>query len=325
MFSYHVHSGSQSHWNKGVGVSTLFHLLVILGLSMIIKHQVTTLPLLPDTTIETRWSPSAKKPEPVSLNLNVMSDKKNASSGGAVTSILPPVLDLNSAPDPQSFTSVSEGALPQITQHEETLTTKNAADVVGAILTSSGFGNSHSGAGNSLGGGDFFGLNPKSKKIVYVVDSSKSMNFPHESVGKTRLGRVKLELANSILSMNEDQKFFVIFFSDIAKPMPARQLQSATRKSKQKFLSWVARIPGVGTTEPLEALILALRLQPDTIYFLTDGNFSPSVVKAFNQVAEKTHRNQKIIVNGVCLGNREGEKLIRELTEKNSGNYTFIP
>jgi len=325
MHTHHAHSGSKFHWNKGIGVSTLFHVILICGFAMIIDQRAETLSSTPATLIQTRWAAPQKTVQPVLLELTAVTTETEQASSAPALSKLPPVLDRSSAPDSQSLSALLEGPLPQATQYEESLTTKYAADIVGALLTSSAIGQSTSGTGNGLGNGDFFGLTPKSKKIVYVVDSSKSMNFPHDSVGKTRLGRVKLELAKAILSMDENQQFFVIFFSDIAIPMPARQLQPATSQSKQKFLSWVAKVPGVGMTEPLQALILALRLQPDTIYFLTDGQFNPSVVKAFNKVAEKTHRNQPIIVNGICLGNREGEPLIRELAEKNSGTYTFIP
>ncbi len=324
MYKPPSHSGLQSHWNSGIGVSTVVHLLIICGLAIVIKQEADLSSSLSDTVIQTRWAPQ-KMVQPVVLELKVVTDKKESPSSSLVLSKLPPVSDLHSAPDSQSLASLLEGPLPQTTLQEDALTTKNAADIVGAVLTSSAIGNAYPGAGNGLGSGNFFGMNPKSKKIVFVVDSSKSMNFPHDSVGKTRLGRVKLELAKAIHSMDKNQEFFVIFFSDFAIPMPARQLQPATPAAKQKYLSWVARVPGIGTTEPLQALILALRLQPDTIFFLTDGQFNPSIVRAFNEVAEKTHYNQNVVVNGICLGNREGEQLIRELAEKNSGKYTFIP
>lgn len=324
MSTHTPHSHSQSRWNQGVCVSTLFHLTLIGGLVMIVDHQMDTQPSSPANSIQTRWSAPPKNVEPVLLEVAVTQKQENASSG-AILSKLPPVLDLNSAPDTKSLSSFLDGPLPQTTQHEESLTTKYAADIVGALLTSSAIGTADSGSGNGSGNGNFFGLNPKSKRIVFVVDSSKSMNFPHESVGKTRLGRVKLELAKTIYSMDEHQEFFVIFFSDFAIPMPARKLQPATPETKKKFLSWVAKVPGVGTTEPLEALLIALRLQPDTIFFLTDGQFNPTIVKAFNKVAARTKRNRNVIVNGICMGNREGESLIRELVEQNSGSYTFIP
>ncbi|QDT98812.1 vWA domain-containing protein [Gimesia aquarii] len=325
MYKPPSHSGLQSHWNSGIGISTVFHLLLVCGLAIVVKQEAE-LPLSnSDTAIQTRWAPPQKTVQPVILELEAVTDKAETPSSSQVLSKLPPVSDLHTAPDSESLSSFLDGPLPQTTQQEDTLTTKHAADIVGALLTSSAIGNASPGTGNGLGNGDFFGMKPKSKKVVFVVDSSKSMNFPHDSVGKTRLGRVKLELAKTIYSMDKHQQFFVIFFSDIAKPMPARQLQPATAEAKQKYLSWVARVPGIGMTEPLEALILALRLQPDTIYILTDGHFNPSTVKAFNKVAKNTNRNRSVVVNGICMGSREGEKLIRELAETNSGTYTFIP
>lgn len=321
----HKHTGTQSRWNQGLGVSTLVHLVIIGGLSLVVARETETLNSSPGNVIQTRWTPEEKELDPTILDLTPIAHNKQESSRAAVHSRLPPVLERTSAPDRQSLSSWLEGPLPQNTQFEESLTTKHAADIVGALLTSDAIGQASSGSGNGFGNGKFFGINPQSKKVVYVVDSSKSMNFPHESEGKTRLGRVKIELARAILSMDENQQFFVIFFSDVAIPMPARQLQSATEQAKSRYLKWIARVPGIGTTEPLEALLLALQLQPDTIYFLTDGRFNSSVVKAFNKVAQQTHGRKKITVNGICFGNREGEELIRELSENNSGTYTFIP
>ena len=325
MHTLQTHSSSKSQWNKGVGVSTFFHLIIICGLAMIVDQRAEIIPAPLANPINTRWAPPQERTQPVPLELTAVTTKQKQSSSASTLTKLPLAINRNSAPDTKSLASILEGPLPQTIQSEESLTTKYAGDIVGALLTSSAMGLSSSGSGNGIGSGGFFGHNPKAKKIVYVVDSSKSMNFPHDSVGKTRLGRVKLELANAILAMEENQEFFVIFFSDFAIPMPARQLQHATPRSKKKYLSWVAKVPGVGTTEPLQALLLALRLQPDTIYFLTDGQFNPIVVRAFNKEVEKTHRRQKIVVNGICLGNREGEQVIRELTENNSGSYTFIP
>jgi len=325
MNPHQAHSGSKSEWNKGIGISTLFHLSIICGLVLIFEHRAELTPSATASTIQTRWAPPQEITQTVKIELiSVKINQQQTSSASALTK-LPLSINRNSAPDTQSLSSILEGPLPQITQQETSLTTKYAGDIVGALLTSSAMGLSSSGSGNGIGGGGFFGHNPKAKKIVYVVDSSKSMNFPHDSVGKTRLGRVKLELANAILAMDEKQEFFVIFFSDFAIPMPARQLQFATPRSKKKYLSWVAKVPGVGTTEPLQALLLALRLQPDTIYFLTDGQFNPTIVRTFNKAVEKTSQRQKIVVNGICLGNSEGEPVIRELTENNSGSYTFIP
>lgn len=320
----HLQSGTHSRWNQGLGVSTLVHLVIIGGLSLIIARETESL-TGPRNTIQTRWSPAPEEIEPTIVDISPVIHKQEEASSAALFSPLPQLADRTSAPDTKSLASRLDGPAPQATQYEESVTTKHAADIVGALLTSSAIGGANFGSGDGLGNGKFFGINPQSKKVVYVVDSSKSMNFPHESVGKTRLGRVKIELARAILSMDEQQEFFVIFFSDYAIPMPAQQLQPASEQAKTKYLNWIARVPGLGRTEPLEALMLALRLQPDTIYFLTDGQFSPTVVNSFNKLAGRPPYNKRVTVNGICFGNRKGEKLLRELSENNSGNFTFIP
>ncbi|MEQ8635977.1 vWA domain-containing protein [Gimesia maris] len=319
------HSDSQMRWNQGLGVSTLVHLLIIGSLSLIFEHQLDRQRSTSTDTIQTRWTPTQDQQEPEIQELVPVIIQQQSPSNSALLSRLPLIADRTSAPDPESQSSYLQGPLPQATQFEESLTTKYGSDIVGALLTSTALGNGENGTDSGNGNGRFFGINPQSKKIVYVVDSSNSMNFPHESEGKTRLGRVKLELARAIHSMDEDQQFFVIFFSDMAIPMPARALQPATNQAKKKYLNWVARVPGIGTTEPYQALLLALSLQPDTIYFLTDGQFDPVIVKSFNKVAAQKYRNQKVTVNGICFGSLEGEQTIRELAENNSGTFTFIP
>ena len=324
MTAHRPQADSHARWNQGVGVSTVFHIILLIGFAFLVDHRFES-ESAPGHVIQTRWTTPRDNEEPEILELTAVTRKQEEASDAAVLSHLSATLDTNSAPDSETLVSSLKGPQPELMQFEESLTTKYAGEVVGALLTSSAIGLTNSGSGNGIGKGEFFGHNPESKRIVYVVDCSKSMNFPHDSIGKTRLGRVKLELARAIFSMDEDQEFFVIFFSDLAIPMPARELQPATSEAKEKFLSWVARVPGIGRTEPLEAMLLALRLQPDTIYFLTDGQFKASTVKAFNRVAEKTSQNHKVIVNGICLGNREGETLIRMLAENNFGSYTFIP
>jgi hypothetical protein len=185
----------------------------------------------------------------------------------------------------------------------------------------SGIGN---GTGNGIGdgsgaGGSFFGVNTPGKKFVFVVDASSSMNHPFPGPGKTALGRVKLELLSCVSQMSEDQQFFIVYFNDHAIPMPARELAFATREAKQHYLTWMAKQKGEGQTEPEEALLLALRLQPDVIYFLTDGAFKFRVVE---RVADMNRR--RIAIHTVCFGNADGEKFMRMVSSQNGGTYHFV-
>ncbi len=170
------------------------------------------------------------------------------------------------------------------------------------------------------GGGGFFGRGFTGEKVVYVVDSSQSMNHPHPGVGKTRLGRVKLELINSIRALSPEKKFYIVFFNDGPIPMPSDRLMEANDATKLHYLRWMIHVPPDGQTDPALALLLALKLDPDTIYFLTDGDFRPTIVR---EVAVSNRRGVKIHTIGFTQD--RGESLLRTIAKQNGGTYTYVP
>jgi len=146
---------------------------------------------------------------------------------------------------------------------------------------------SASGAVDDLGSGDgkgngegsdaadsFFGLRPIGRRVVFVLDCSRSMNHPHNTEAKTRFKRMKLELIKSIQGMGPESEFYLIFFNDFAIPMPSPVPVQAAEQPKMKYLYWMSEMKADGNTEPRIALQHALRLQPDIVYFLTDGSFT---------------------------------------------------
>jgi hypothetical protein len=137
------------------------------------------------------------------------------------------------------------------------------------------------GFGDGIGDGEgsdaadsFFGLRPVGRRVVFVLDCSRSMNHPHDTEAKTRFKRMKVELIKSIQGMGPESEFYLIFFNDFAIPMPSRGLVQAAEQPKLKYLYWMNELKADGNTEPREALQLALQLQPDILYFLTDGSFT---------------------------------------------------
>jgi len=58
MHTHHAHSGSKFHWNKGIGVSTLFHVILICGFAMIIDQRAETLSQRPPPHSNTLGGPS---------------------------------------------------------------------------------------------------------------------------------------------------------------------------------------------------------------------------------------------------------------------------
>lgn len=133
-----------------------------------------------------------------------------------------------------------------------------------------GFGNGE----GSDAADSFFGLRPVGRRVVFVLDCSRSMNHPHNTDAKTRFKRMKVELIKAIQGMGPESEFYLIFFNDFAIPMPARGLVPAADQPKLHYLNWMKDLKADGNTEPREALQLALRMQPDILYFLTDGSFT---------------------------------------------------
>jgi hypothetical protein len=179
------------------------------------------------------------------------------------------------------------------------------------------------GTGTAAGdgpGNQFFGLTSPGRRVVFVVDASRSMNHPHPGPQRTRFGRVKLELVRSISQMTPDQEFFIVYFNDHALPMPARALAPATRSSQEKYLRWAVEMRADGQTDPEEALLLALALKPEVIYFLTDGVFKARIVKQVSQA-----NRQRIAIHTIGFGDNEAEALLQQIAFQNWGTYRFIP
>lgn len=202
------------------------------------------------------------------------------------------------------------------------------SEEVGELQPAPGDGTDN-GLGNGLGNGEgpgkgpgrgFFGARLDGKRFVFVIDGSGSMNRPHESAGKTRFGRLKMELVNTIARMSPEQEFFIIFFNIEAIPMPASVPQVATPVNQQTYLRWMAQVPAGGDTDPRNAMLLALRMQPDVIFFLTDGEFLFPVRRDLTKL-----KQDRIKIHTYAFGDKASEMLLKNIAENNGGSYFFVP
>jgi hypothetical protein len=175
------------------------------------------------------------------------------------------------------------------------------------------------GSGNGTGEG-FFGMDLAGERFVFVVDASRSMNHPYPGEAKNRLGRVKIELYNTIRKLTPDQSFFVVFFNSEPIPMQSRGMVKADPAMIQRHLEWIFSARGNGQTNPESALHMALRLAPDKIYFLTDGDFSYRSVRSVREFNQG-----RIPIHTIGFGGQGGEKNLQEMARDSRGTYQFIP
>jgi hypothetical protein len=167
---------------------------------------------------------------------------------------------------------------------------------------------------------EFFGVGGYGQSFVYVVDCSDSMN----EAGK--FDRARYELMQSIEQLASDQRYFVIFFNDGAHPMDANELVLATKKEVARTAEWVGYVEARGGTYPLPALLFALSLRPDAVYFLSDGQFDPMTIAQIRYRNRPNYRlgTQPIPIHTIAFVDRATERLMRAIAGNSGGEYRFV-
>ena len=188
-----------------------------------------------------------------------------------------------------------------------------------AAIISNDF-SSFSDAGGGLfgeGGTSFFGLLAKGGKFVYVVDRSGSM-----IKDGPRLPAAKAELIRSVNSLDRKKQFYVVFYNRQALSMPpGKRLVKADSKGKRAALTWINSVTADGGTDPTQALLIALSMQPDAIWLLSDGQFAMSAADTIR----KANPGKKTQIHTIAFHNSEGERVLKRIAYENRGKFRFVP
>ncbi len=172
------------------------------------------------------------------------------------------------------------------------------------------------GGGKGSGGAEFFGIGGKGGTFVYVVDTSGSMN----DQGKWE--RARAELLRSIEHLSKEQQYNIIFYNDGWVPMVVDKPVLATAKQFDRTRRWVNHVWPSGGTYPLEALLHALALEPDAIYFLSDGRFDPAVIESL-RVQDPPSAGQ-IPIHTISFVNTESIGIMRMIAKNSGGEFRFV-
>jgi von Willebrand factor type A domain len=201
-----------------------------------------------------------------------------------------------------------------------------------AKLGRSGASDGLGGSGTGLGGGrtgegspgkkatEFFGIDGYGQSFVYVVDCSGSMN------NNGKFERARYELLQSIEQLNKDQSYFVIFYNHEAHPMEGGKLVMATPAHIGETTQWVNFAEAGGGTEPLPALLYALSLHPDAIYFLSDGQFDPNTIQEMRLRNRPNNRLKirQIPIHTIAFYDRFAAGLMKAIARNSGGEFKFV-
>jgi hypothetical protein len=170
----------------------------------------------------------------------------------------------------------------------------------------------------------FFGIVGEGYKFVYVLDRSGSMGWR----GRESLKAVKAELIESLKNLDSVHQFQIVFYNDKASLFNptgnANRLAFATEENKDRAARFLDSITAAGGTDHEAALRLAINLQPDVIFLLTDGDepkFTPEQFKLIRRLAAG------VIIHTIEFGSGpkpEGESFLAVLASQNGGKYAYV-
>lgn len=183
--------------------------------------------------------------------------------------------------------------------------------------------------GSGNGGASFFGVEAKGSRFLYICDISGSMDWDAQGMtsGKgSRMNALKRELTRSVQGLPEQIQFYVIFFSSTAVPINADNNKwiVARETGKRWAVDRIANLHSFGGTEPWPAFELGFQMRPapDAIYFMTDGNFDPSVALRIQAV---NVGSRKVAIHCITLVDRSGEEVMRKIASDSGGTFTHVP
>jgi hypothetical protein len=298
-------------------LSMIVHMLAVIGLGMIqlgvhSSHSLNLLFLADDV-------PSGEEIEVdglVDINLDM---EVTAASLSQVADVPAPLADN------ELFASL-ESDLENVVSTEGGATSLLPGDGLGALGETAG----------NKGDASFFGLTGEGSKFVYVFDRSESMNSTltryseNMLIGSiTPLIAAKTELIRSLKALSNRHQFQLVFYNHgpwlFSDDHYDRDLFAATPENKKRAEKFVSSMVATGFTNHLDALEMAIDLEPDVIFLLTDAqakdDLHPGVVRRMYKYCQR----KGVVINVAHFSSmpRSNCTLI-PLAEKTGGQHIFI-
>lgn len=187
------------------------------------------------------------------------------------------------------------------------------------------------GTGSGIGRAGVWNLRASGNTFAYVVDFSGSIIVA--------VDELKRELKRSIGKLTSEQFFAVYIFYSVGDESHqfrteafAPRLLKATPDTKREFFAWIARKQPRGRTRPLVAMRRALALNPDAVFFFSDGMFADQVVtkvtKANSTVGAQIHC---LVFDELLLADTselprltEGARRLKRIADENNGKTKVV-
>ncbi|WP_417729989.1 hypothetical protein [Rosistilla oblonga] len=200
------------------------------------------------------------------------------------------------------------------------------SDAMQAAAASAGKPGMNLGPSGSQHTTEVFGISGTGSRFVYVFDRSESMN----GFGGRPLLAAKMQLVRSIDSLGPEQEFQIIFYNNQPRPfVPGGQivrLLNGDEKTKRSAEQYVRAMTAFGGTRHMDALLMALRMSPDVIFFLTDARI-PRLNGAQLQEIKARAQRSGTTIHTIEFGDDlepPRDSFLRNLATDNGGQYRYL-
>jgi len=93
----------------------------------------------------------------------------------------------------------------------------------------------------------------------------------------------------------------------------------ADRTNKMRVLRWAAGVQPQESTLPEQALRMALALEPDVVFFLTDGDIPEGSLRIV-----KKYRSETTSVNTICVGQDAAVDVLQQIATVGHGEFLMV-
>jgi hypothetical protein len=171
-------------------------------------------------------------------------------------------------------------------------------------------------------GTQFFGVDALGEKFVFIIDSSTSMEGP-------RWRAAVRELVRCVGSLNSDQRYYVICFDYRTHLMfdhrpDTIEYSASDPNSMKRFKRWLGSVRMGRATKPMEAVAIALRLHPDAIFLLSDGEFQDQTREFLLGENGIRDPSEQIPIHTIGLMSDVGWGTLRTIAAENGGTFEQV-
>lgn len=165
------------------------------------------------------------------------------------------------------------------------------------------------------------------RSVVYCLDISASMG------ASNRLNLSRNYLKESLLSLNENDKFNVIAFSKDLEMLSPNEMLKATRENIMIAMDFLDKftlqsIKANTKTDLLSPILRALDMKPSVVVIVTDGLPTAGVVqpeRIIQIVKERNVSGTKIYAIGMEMDEEQPEAwLMKNIAMETNGEYQFF-